>query len=157
MSIISESREAKARAMREYHNTCAENATAERNEMNKMLDFCREAGWDGITAAQVEALTNGRISIHEAAGNLTAMIDRRSRYRNPFPYVFGVRVPEVNIPTYDSEEQLRVVGGGRRKANIVEIDDDGIVIAGTQRTITVYDSARYGIVPRNGKRPSKRK
>ena len=157
MSIISHNKEAKARAMREYHNTCAENATVERNEMNKMLDLCREAGWDGVTAAQIEALTNGKISIREAAGNLTAMMSHRSRYGNYCPYVFGVRVPEVNIPTYSGEEQLRVVGGGKRKANIVEIDDNGIVIAGTQRTISVYDSSRYGIVPANSKRPNKRK
>lgn len=157
MSIISKSREAKANAMREYHNTCAANAIAERDEMNKMLNLCREAGWDGVTAAQIEALTNGKISIREAAGNLTAMMNHRSRYGNCCPYVFGVRVPEVDIPTYNGEEQLRIVGGGKRKANIVEIDDNGIVIAGTQRTISVYDSARYGIVQRNSKRPSKRK
>lgn len=157
MSIISKSREAKANALREYHNTCAANAIAEHDEMNKMLNLCREAGWDGVTAAQIEALTNGKISIREAAGNLAAMMNHRSRYDKVCPYLFGVRLPDVNVPHYHDEEQLRVVGGGKRKANIVEIDDNGIVIAGTQRTISVYDSSRYGIVPANSKRPNKRK
>lgn len=146
MSIISKNKEAKREARRAYEEKLAEMRAAEHHAMNEMLHILRTTN-RLMTAAQLETACTSGISKHEIAGNLHAMKTGHIRYKN-VSYFYGQRLPRVNIPGIDSrsrEERIVYNGGGRRKATIVELDENGCIIPNSQQTVAIYESKRYGI------------
>lgn len=156
MSIIAKNKGNKRKMLNEYHENCAKQNIAERNAMNEMLDVLRNADHP-MTAAQIEAACTSGISKHEIAGNLYAMKNRNSRYRGGYPnrsvsiWSYGVKVPAVTIPTnttrkdYGDGERIVTKGGGRRKATVIELDENGIVIPNSKQVVTICESKRYAI------------
>ena len=146
MSIISNNKEAKREARRVYEEKLVEMRTAEHNAMNEMLNILRAA--DGLmTAAQVEAACTSGISKHEVAGNLLAMKTRHSRYEY-VGFFCGERMPRVYIPKQDYSgkgERIVTKGGGKRKATVVELDENGHIIPNSKQVVTICESKRYGI------------
>lgn len=146
MSIISNNKEAKREAYRAYEKKLVEMRTAEHNAMNEMLNVLRAA--NGLmTAAQVEAACTSDISKYEVAGNLVAMKTRHSRYMYA-DFFHSHPVPHVNIPKEDFRgqgEHIVTKGGGKRKATIVEVDENGHIIPNSKRNVMLNESKRYGI------------
>lgn len=146
MSIISNNKEAKREARRAYAKKLVEMRTAEHNAMNEMLNILRAA--DGLmTAAQLELACTSGISKYEVAGNLLAMKTHRSRYEY-VNFSYGERIPRVNIPKQDFSgkgEHIVTKGGGKRKATVVELDENGHIIPNSKQVVTICESKHYGI------------
>ena len=146
MSIISNNKEAKKEARRVYEEKLIEMRIAEHNAMNEMLNVLRDT--NGLmTAAQIEAACTSGISKYEIAGNLLAMKTRHSRYEHTV-FFCGQRLPSVNIPIMNSMgwgERIVTKGGGKRRATVVELDENGHIIPNSKRVVTIRESKRYGI------------
>ena len=155
MSTISKSKSARDEAREAYVKTCVESRNAESATMNAMLNILRTSKTP-LTAAQISFALDGAVSVPEAAANLRAMRDGRSRYEG-YQSAMGHTVKSVLVPTgkykqnshYYSNPQdreaVKIKFGGSRIARMVELDDEGHIIPNTTREMRVYEANRYSI------------